>query len=387
MKLDLTVALPDEQQLARTAQVASIPENTSASRCAVVRHHGAVQGPQRSRGRSPRPAPASVHPLTCSQPFLALTKSANSPKAAADLITHATSAQGTYIFTELLASPSIQGLAGSPEYQPYLTQLQLFSNGLYSTYASTPNLPDLNDRQRLKLRQLSLLTLSRDKENLTYPALQQHLGLASPREVEDLVISAVYAGLLNAKLNPLRSVVQVSSVAPLRDVQPGTVPSIVATLQNWTQRCDATLAEIEAHIATIKREAARKANDKRDWDRTFQAVVKAESADPSDPAAGSITANGAGRGAGRRLGGGAASRTGLRSAAGAAGGGGAHAAAGGGGGGGTFQVAASIAGSGSKRGMEKLTEGVEDDDDEAMDLDDSADSTSQNQKRTSRRKL
>ncbi|KKY29802.1 putative cop9 signalosome complex subunit 7a [Diaporthe ampelina] len=318
------------------------------------------------------------------QPFLALTKSANSPKAAADLITHATSAQGTYIFTELLASPSIQGLAGSPEYQPYLTQLQLFSNGLYSTYASTPSLPDLNDRQRLKLRQLSLLTLSRDKENLTYPALQQHLGLASPREVEDLVISAVYAGLLNAKLNPLRSVVQVSSVAPLRDVQPGTVPSIVATLQKWSQRCDATLAEIEANIANIKREAARKANDKREWDRTFQAVVKAETSDPSDPAGGSISANG-GRGAGRRLGGGAAGRTGLR----AAGGGGPTAAVGGGGGGGnTFHATvAGGAGSGSKRGMEKLTEGVEDDDDEAMDVDDSADATGQNQKRTSRRKL
>ncbi|KAI3399814.1 hypothetical protein diail_5611 [Diaporthe ilicicola] len=324
------------------------------------------------------PIPPSLHSLTCSQPFLALTKSANSPKAAADLITHATSAQGTYIFAELLTSPSIEGLASSPEYQPYLAQLQLFSNGLYATYMSTPNLPDLNDRQKLKLRQLSLLTLSRDKENLTYPALQQHLGLASPRDVEDLVISAVYAGLLNAKLNPLRSVVQVSSVAPLRDVQPGSVPSIVATLQNWSQRCDATLADIEANIANIKRQAARKANDKREWDRTFQAVVSAETNDPTDMTGAGISAN-SGRGPGRRLGGGAAGRTGLRSV----GGGGAGA----GGGGGGFQTAAGGAGSGSKRGMEKLTEGLEDDDDEAMDLDDSADAPSQNQKRTSRRKL
>lgn len=328
--------------------------------------------------------------LNALEPFLALTKSANSPKAAADLITHATSAQGTYIFTDLLASPSIQALADSPEHRPYLTQLQIFSNGLYSTYLETPNLPDLDDRQRLKLRQLSLLTLSRSRENLTYRALQQHLGLASNREVEDLVISAVYAGLLNAKLNPLRSVVQVSSVAPLRDVQPGTVPSIVATLQNWSQRCDATLAEIEANIADIKREAARKANDKREWDRTFQAVVNAEASDSSDPTTSGAPANGT-RGAGRRLGGGAAGRTGLRSAAGAAGGqvaaGGAATGTGTGTGGGFHHGAAPGAGSGSKRGMEKLTEGLEDDDDEAMDLDDSADAISQNQKRTSRRKL
>lgn len=361
-------------------QCSFIPYLHLGIHCTVIRHHGADEGPQCSRGKLPCPLLTCFRPLTCSQPFLALTKSANSPKAAADLITHATKAPGTYIFTELLASPSIQALAGSPEYQPYLTQLQLFSNGLYSTYASTPNLPALDDHQALKLRQLSLLTLSRERRELTYPALQQHLGLASPREVEDLVISAVYAGLLDAKLNPLRSVVQVSSVAPLRDVQPATVPSIVATLQNWSQRCDATLAEIEANIANIKREAARKANDKREWDRTFQAVVKAETSDPTDPTGGSITANGS-RGGGRRLGGGAAGRTGLRSA------GGGQAAAGGGGGGGPFHAAGSNAGSGSKRGMEKLTEGLEDDDDEAMDLDDSADAASQNQKRTSRRKL
>jgi COP9 signalosome complex subunit 7 len=330
---------------------------------------------------SVRPSIRSLHPLTSSQPFLALTKSANSPKAAADLITHATSAQGTYIFSELLASPSIQALAESSEYRPYLTQLQIFSNGLYSTYLSTPDLPDLDDRQRLKLRQLSLLSLSRDRDNLTYHALQQHLGLTSPREVEDLVISAVYAGLLNAKLNPLRSVVQVSSVAPLRDVQPGTVPSIVATLQNWSQRCDATLAEIEANIANIKKGSARKANDKREWDRKFKAVIKAEITAHADAAASAAAAHGT-RGAGRKLGGGAAHRPGQRPAVVA---GGAHGASGTRAG--SYYGAATGVGSGSKRGMEKLTQDVGDNEDEAMDLDDSAYFNSQYQKRTSRRKL
>ncbi|KUI58174.1 COP9 signalosome complex subunit 7a [Cytospora mali] len=285
--------------------------------------------------------------LNALEPFLALTKSATSPRAAADLISRATSAPATYIFTTLLASPQIQALASSPEHTPYLTHLQVFSHGLYSDYqAADPALPPLNAAQALKLRQLSLLTLSRDKANLTYPALQRHLGLASPREVEDVVISAVYAGLLSARLNPLRRVVQVASVAPLRDVQPATVPSIVATLQRWSARCDATLAEIEASIAGIKKEAARSANEKREWDRTFQAVVEAESRDPVDvTGAGAVGSAGGGRGPGRRLGGGS---------------------------------------SGSKRGMEKLTEGI-DDHDEAMDLDDDGDTVGQ--KRASRRKL
>lgn len=323
------------------------------------------------------------------QPFLALTKSATSPRAAADLIARATSAPATYIFTDLLAAPQIQALASSPEHAPHLTHLQIFSHGLYSDYESPQpqgHLPALNDAQRLKLRQLSLLTLSRDRQNMTYPALQRHLGLASPREVEDVVISAVYAGLLEARLNPLRRVVQVSSVAPLRDVQPATVPAIVATLQRWSARCDATLAGIEASIAGIRSDAARSANERREWDRTFQAAVEAETKDPVDVtgtgtgagvgtgagagAAGSVV--GGGRGPGRRLGGGAAARTGMRSGG-----------SGGGGGGGAMQGAAAGA-SGSKRGMEKLTEDI-DDHDEAMDLDDEGDTVGQ--KRASRRKL
>lgn len=282
-----------------------------------------------------------------------------------------TSAPATYIFTELLASSQIQALASSSEYTPHLTHLQIFSHGLYSDYQSTPGLPALNDVQKLKLRQLSILTLSRDKRNMTYPALQHHLALTSPREVEDLVISAVYAGLLSAKLNPLRRVVQVSSVAPLRDVQPATVPSIVATLQKWSARCDATLAEIEKSIAGMKKEAAKTANEKREWDRTFQAVVEAETRDQADvtgTGTGTGGTAGGGRGPGRRLGGGAAART-TRSG-------------GGGSGGGATQGAP--VGSGSKRGMEKLTEGL-DDHDEAMDLDDEGDTPGQ--KRASRRKL
>ncbi|ROV89193.1 hypothetical protein VPNG_10215 [Cytospora leucostoma] len=307
--------------------------------------------------------------LNALEPFLALTKSATSPRAAADLISRATSAPATYIFTELLASTQIQALASSSEYTPYLTHLQIFSHGLYSDYQSTSSLPALNDAQKLKLRQLSLLTLSRDKKNMTYPALQHHLDLTSPREVEDIVISAVYAGLLNAKLNPLRRVVQVSSVAPLRDVQPATVPSIVATLQQWSARCDATLAEIEESIAGIRKEAAKTANEKREWDRTFQAVVEAETRDPTDASGtGAGGSAGGGRGPGRRLGGGAAART-TRSSGGGSGGGGAPGAP---------------VGSGSKRGMEKLTEGL-DDHDEAMDLDDEGDTPGQ--KRASRRKL
>ncbi|KAK7223834.1 hypothetical protein V2G26_011837 [Clonostachys chloroleuca] len=98
--------------------------------------------------------------LNALEPFLALSKSANSPRAAADLITRATSAPNTFIFAELLQTPQIATLSKSPEFLPHYKLLQIFSHGTYQTYKTTQDLPTLSDAQTLKLRQLSLLSPS-----------------------------------------------------------------------------------------------------------------------------------------------------------------------------------------------------------------------------------
>jgi COP9 signalosome complex subunit 7 len=54
--------------------------------------------------------------LNALEPFLALSKSATSPRAASDLIVQATSAPNTYVFAELLQTPNIQNLRSSEEY-------------------------------------------------------------------------------------------------------------------------------------------------------------------------------------------------------------------------------------------------------------------------------
>jgi COP9 signalosome complex subunit 7 len=217
--------------------------------------------------------------LNALEPFLALSKSATSPRAAADLVTRATSAPNTFVFTELLQTPSIQGLADSPEFQPYLALLQIFSYGTYQAYqqaAAASSLPALTEPQLLKLRQLSLLTLARDRANLTYDALQRALGLASPRELEDLIISAVYAGLLHATLDPARQCVQVSGVSPLRDLAPGAIPGMIASLKNWSDRCSSTLADLEAQVNEIRAVAVARASQQRDSDDKIKGLVAVE---------------------------------------------------------------------------------------------------------------
>lgn len=82
--------------------------------------------------------------LNALEPFLALSKSANSPRAAADLVTQATSAPHTYVFAELLQTPNIQALRQSSEYAPYLTLLEIFSWGTCADYKGRQPAPAVN---------------------------------------------------------------------------------------------------------------------------------------------------------------------------------------------------------------------------------------------------
>ena len=75
--------------------------------------------------------------LNALEPFLALSKSATSPRAASDLVVQATSAPNTYVFAELLQTPNIQALRSSEEYAPYLTLLEIFAWGTWEDYKST----------------------------------------------------------------------------------------------------------------------------------------------------------------------------------------------------------------------------------------------------------
>jgi COP9 signalosome complex subunit 7 len=196
-------------------------------------------------------------------------------------VTRATSTPGTYIFAELLETPQIQALAQSPEHAGYLTQLQIFSYGTYADYTSTADLPPLNEQQTLKLRQLSLLTLAKDPHNLGYASLQSALGLPDSRAVEELVISAIYADLIQAQLDPRNQTVLISSVSPLRDLAPGSIPSILANLHEWSDRCTSTLFDLEAQIDAIKQTAAVRHLEKKQWQEKTDSLLAAH-ADSED---------------------------------------------------------------------------------------------------------
>ncbi|KAJ4404478.1 hypothetical protein N0V91_005822 [Didymella pomorum] len=214
--------------------------------------------------------------LNALEPFLALSKSATSPRAASDLVVQATSAPNTYVFAELLRTPNIQALRSSPEHAAYLTLLEIFAWGTWADYKSNSSLPKLSAQQHQKLLLLSLLPLSHSHATLTYAALQSALDLPSARALEELITHAIYAGLLTATLDPAHSRVTVTSISPLRDLAPGSVPALQSTLATWSTRCDAALADLEAQVEKVKGDAVQREKMRRKKERAIEVQTSDE---------------------------------------------------------------------------------------------------------------
>lgn len=115
--------------------------------------------------------------------------------------------------------------------------------------------------------------MARDRRSLTYEKLVAALDLPSARELETLVREAVYAGLLDATMDPHRAVLQVHSVAPLRDLAPGAIPPIMERLSGWSDRCDETLMSLEAEIESIKENARVRQQEKDQADEEIKRLV------------------------------------------------------------------------------------------------------------------
>jgi COP9 signalosome complex subunit 7 len=232
-----------------------------------------------------------VRAINALEPFILLAKSATSARAASDLITQATSAPNTFVFAELLQTPNIQALAVSAEYASSLRLLEIFAWGTWQDYqASAASLPTLSSAQHQKLLLLSLLPLASQHTPLTYSKVQHALGLASSAAVEQLLITAIYSEVLEAKLDPQHQAVRITSIAPLRDLSPGSVPDLTSTFSTWAAQCDAMLLELQRQMSSVQDAAWSKAEREQRVERILQDRYDSElnsvktRRDPKEPA-------------------------------------------------------------------------------------------------------
>lgn len=176
--------------------------------------------------------------------------------AAAKLIQDATSAPGVFVFAELLELPSIQELRNSEAHAQFYSLLQLFSFKTYQDYTQHKDvLPPLNQAQTTKLKHLSIVSLATGRRILPYEFLLHALDMPTIRELEDLVIDAIYLDILRGKLDQKEQQLEVEYTMG-RDLEPGKVENLLAALKDWATTTSAVLSTLDRELSSISSESA-----------------------------------------------------------------------------------------------------------------------------------
>jgi len=83
------------------------------------------------------------------------------------------------------------------EFKPYWELLNIFAYGTCKDYLKGKDLlslPELSPVQTKKLQYLTIVTLSESQKCIPYKKLLEELSIGDIRELEDLIIEAIYAG-------------------------------------------------------------------------------------------------------------------------------------------------------------------------------------------------
>ncbi|XP_071840290.1 COP9 signalosome complex subunit 7b-like [Apostichopus japonicus] len=194
--------------------------------------------------------------------------------AAVGLIKQVLEAPGVYVFGELLEMPNIQELSDGASSQ-YLDALNLFAFGTYHDYKENKSrLPELSEVALKKLKQLTVVALAAKTKRIPYTVLQEHLDMANLRELEDLIIECIYAGILQGKLDQNNQQLEVE-YAIGRDIRPEAVSDIINVLQEWCDGCETVLANIEEQITKANKYKEIKVKTKQKIQDEVENIKKA----------------------------------------------------------------------------------------------------------------
>jgi COP9 signalosome complex subunit 7 len=206
------------------------------------------------------------------EPFLLMSKGAKGA-AAAKLIEDATSAHGVYVFGELLELPNIQELANSEQHASHYSLLQLFAYKTFPDYIQfKDSLPSLNDAQITKLKHLTLVSLAMEKRILPYQQLLEVLQISTIRELEDLIIDAIYMEVVRGKLNQKEQQFEVEYTIG-RDVEAGKVETLLLALQNWASTTSAVLSTLDEKLVQLAEQTSTDKKKKDAYAASYQRTL------------------------------------------------------------------------------------------------------------------
>ncbi|XP_018973557.1 COP9 signalosome complex subunit 7a-like isoform X2 [Cyprinus carpio] len=206
-----------------------------------------------------------------------------SGSALAQAISSLLETPGLYVFSDILELPNVRELETGP-HAPVYQLLNLFAYGTYCDYKErAASLPELTPAQKNKLRHLSIISLASNLKCLPYSLLLQQLELKNVRELEDLLIEAVYCDIIHGKLDQRNQQVEVDCSIG-RDLGPNELPNIANTLQEWCTGCEAVLCGIEEQVSRANQYRENQLKIKVQVETevsNLQKTLKASSASPS----------------------------------------------------------------------------------------------------------
>ncbi|KAH7908782.1 hypothetical protein BJ138DRAFT_1156873 [Hygrophoropsis aurantiaca] len=207
------------------------------------------------------------------EPFLLMSKSAKGA-AAAKLIQDATSAPGVFVFAELLETSNVQELANSQQHSQFYSLLQLFSYRTYKDYLEHKDqLPPLNQAQTIKLKYLSIVSLATERRILPYSFLLQELQMPTIRELEDLIIDAIYLDILRGKLDQKEQQLEIEYTMG-RDLEPGKAENVLAALQSWAATTSSVLSALDQELERVASYEAATRMENEEHERIYTLILK-----------------------------------------------------------------------------------------------------------------
>lgn len=226
-----------------------------------------MTGTQDDAISTPSAEKSASNPL---EQFVLLAKTAKGA-AALELIKQAIETPGVNVFGELLDMPNIKELEDGP-HAAYWNTLNLFAYGTYKQYLENKDqLLELTPVQKKKLQHLTIVTLATKSKCIPYSILLQELDIKNVRDLEDLIIEAIYADIIHGKLDQRNSQLEVDYAGLGRDVRPGDTGVVARTLAEWGQCCSAILECIEEQVvrANAEKQKATHHKDKIQQDVGF----------------------------------------------------------------------------------------------------------------------
>lgn len=195
------------------------------------------------------------------------------------MIKQALSSPSIHVFGEILSLPNVKDLKNHPQYAPVYNALALFAYDTLSNYQHPAIHPELDACAYRKLQLLTIVALANQQKVIKYDKLFEEVKVSNVRELEDLIIDAIYSGLIKAKMDQKARVLQVHS-AVSRDIRPEDLPHMEQVLRNWSINCQSVLSSLELQVEKTRMNLVRtyqhKVNLENEIIHTNQAIMQDE---------------------------------------------------------------------------------------------------------------